>query len=34
MKNWKVRRDCRRRGTGLARATQAVALMHNLAATG
>lgn len=34
MKNWKVLHDCRRRGTGLARATQAVALMHNLAATG
>src|SRR5512135_740795 len=34
LKNWKVLGDCRRRGTGLARATQAVALMHNLAATG
>jgi hypothetical protein len=33
MKNWKILRDCRRRGAGLAHATHAIALMHNLAAT-
>jgi hypothetical protein len=33
MKNWRILRDCRRRGTGLAHAVQGIALMHNLAAT-
>lgn len=32
MKNWKILRDCRRRGTGLAHAARGIALMHNLAA--
>ncbi len=31
MKNYKILRDCRRRGDGLHHAVQAVALMHNLA---
>ena len=34
MKNWKILRDCRRRGDGVAHATRAVALMHNLAWAG
>jgi hypothetical protein len=32
MKNWKILRDCRRRGTGLTHAVQGIALMHNIAA--
>jgi Transposase DDE domain/Helix-turn-helix of DDE superfamily endonuclease len=31
MKNWKILRDCRRRGAGVAQAAQGIALMHNLA---
>jgi hypothetical protein len=34
MKNWKILRDCRRRGTSLHHAVQGIALMHNLAAGG
>jgi hypothetical protein len=34
MKNWKILRDCRRRGTGLHHAIEGIALMHNIAATG
>jgi hypothetical protein len=34
MKNWKILRDCRRRGTGLQHAAQGIALMHNLAMAG
>ncbi|MFF7505349.1 transposase, partial [Streptomyces lavendulae] len=34
MKNWKILRDCRRRGDGLHHAVQAIATMHNLALTG
>ena len=34
MKNWKIVRDCHRRGTGLHHAVQGIALMHNLAAAG
>ena len=34
MKNWKILRDCRRRGDGVAHATRGVALMHNLAWAG
>ena len=34
MKTWKIMRDCRRRGTGVAHAARAVALMHNLASAG
>jgi hypothetical protein len=33
MKNWKILRDCRRRGNGLIHAAQGIALMHNLATT-
>jgi hypothetical protein len=32
MKNWKILRDCRRRGTGLRHAVEGIALMHNLTA--
>ncbi|MET9076091.1 transposase [Streptomyces sp. NPDC004232] len=31
LKNYKILRDCRRRGDGLHHAVQAVAHMHNLA---
>jgi hypothetical protein len=34
MKNWKILRDCRRRGTGVAHAAQGIALMHNLTYAG
>ncbi|MFG1924349.1 transposase [Cryptosporangium sp. NPDC048952] len=33
MKNWKILRDCRRRGTGAAHAVRGIAFMHNLATT-
>ncbi|MFJ2099373.1 transposase family protein [Streptomyces anulatus] len=33
-KNWKILRECRRKGDGLRHAVQAVATMHNLAITG
>jgi hypothetical protein len=34
MKNWKILRDCRRRGTGITHAAHGIALMHNLAYAG
>jgi Transposase DDE domain/Helix-turn-helix of DDE superfamily endonuclease len=34
MKNWKILRDCRRRGAGVAHAARGIALMHNLAYAG
>ncbi|GLW03970.1 hypothetical protein Slala05_76000 [Streptomyces lavendulae subsp. lavendulae] len=34
IKNWKILRDCRRKGDGLHHAVQAVATIHNLAMTG
>jgi hypothetical protein len=34
MKTWKILRDCRRRGTGVAHDTRGIALMHNLATAG
>jgi hypothetical protein len=33
MQHYKILRDCRQRGSGLHRAVQAVAHMHNLALT-
>lgn len=33
MKNWKVLRDCRRKGDGVFWAVSAIAHMHNLALT-
>lgn len=34
MKNWKILRDCRRRGTGVTHAARGIALMHNIATAG
>lgn len=34
MKNWKVLRDCRRKGDGVYWAISAIGRMHNLAMTG
>ena len=34
MKNWKILRDCRRRGTGVTHAAHGIALMHNIALAG
>ena len=34
MKNWKILRDCRRRGDGVKHAARGIARMHNLALVG
>jgi hypothetical protein len=34
LKNWKILRDCRLRGTGVHQAMLGVACLHNLALTG
>ena len=34
MKNWKIPRDCRRRGDGVKHPARGIARMHNLALAG